>query len=124
MPPAKRDPQPAVELRELSDHTAVLTLVGEHDLLTRPRVDEQFERARTASLVIVDLARCTFLDSTVIAALLGARRARGAGRIEIVMPRPGGVAARALHLTGVPEFFPTHATLEDALSRAEHTANV
>jgi anti-anti-sigma factor len=115
---------PAVELRELSGDTAVLSLVGEHDLLTRRLLDEQFERARTVSRVIVDLARCTFLDSTVIAALLGARHARGAGRIEIVMPRAGGVAARALHLTGVPEFFPTHATLEDALSSAGHTAHV
>jgi anti-anti-sigma factor len=111
---------PRIALREISEHTTIVTLIGEHDLLTEQLLREQLEHARMASIVIVDLTRCTFLDSSIMAALLGARHARGpARRIDLVMPGHGTVAFRALHLTGVPEFFEHHATLDAALARAE-----
>ena len=116
MPPPEEDAQtvvshgrvgeaPCVELREISGHTTIVTLVGEHDLLTRQSLSEQLERARTAATVIVDLTPCTFLDSTIIAALLSTRHAKLAHRVDLVLPAPGTIASRALHLTGVPEFF-------------------
>jgi anti-anti-sigma factor len=111
---------PRVELREISGHTTIVTLVGEHDLFTEPSLREQLEHARMASIVIVDLTRCTFMDSMIMAALLGARHAKGlARRIDLVLPAPGTVASRALHLTGVPEFFENYATLEAALANAQ-----
>jgi anti-anti-sigma factor len=130
MPPPDEDSQtavsdapapegPCVELREISGHTTIVTLVGEHDLLTRQSLSEQLERARTAATVIVDLTPCTFLDSMIIATLLRTRHAKQAHRVELVLPAPGTIAYRALHLTGLPDFFTTHVTLEDALANAQ-----
>jgi hypothetical protein len=101
VPHGRAGEAPCSELREISGHTTIATVIGEHDLFTEQSLREQLERARMASIVIVDLTRCTFLDSTI-------------------MPRPPGtVASRALRLTGVPEFFGSHAALEAALANAQ-----
>ena len=37
-------------------------------------------------------------------------------RIELVLPPPGSISYRALHLAGVPAFFVSYASLAQALS--------
>ena len=101
-----------VELREISGHTTVVALIGEHDLASRHRLREEFERARLAATVIVDLTGCTFLDSTVIESLVTAQKRM---HVELAMPAVGSIADRALHITGLPQFFTTHGSLEQAL---------
>jgi hypothetical protein len=111
---------PRVELREISGHTTIVALIGEHDLSTRHRLSGELERARLAATVIVDLTQCTFLDSSIIESLWGARHRM---HVELAMPPRGGVADRALHLTGSPEFFATHASLEEALDHTQPAAS-
>jgi anti-anti-sigma regulatory factor len=93
--------------------------VGEHDLSTKARLVEQFERARMASIVIVDLTACTFIDSTIIAAILAQRLARPRQRVEIVLPPAGSEPHRALHIGAMPELIATYPTLERALARVQ-----
>ena len=114
---APRPPQ--VELRELSAQTSIVALVGEHDLSTRLRLLEQLERVRMSPVVIVDLTRCTFIDSSIIEVLIVACQRSLSQRVEVVMPASGSLAERALELLGASQFLTTHASLERALASTQ-----
>ena len=89
---------------------AVVTIAGELDLATVPKVREAFgsEALTHAEAVVVDLAEVGFMDSTGLSALLafadelGARRRRRGAAAAVPDPRRGGGrdqlsrAARAL----------------------------
>ena len=90
------DDQPAdrVEVALHSDTTAIVSLIGEHDLSLGDALRGALETAAEhRSCVLVDLSRCTLLDSTGIAALLDAQnRVRAAeGRVS----RSSSLPARA-----------------------------
>ena len=72
MPPASDESSlpGTVELTHHSPEVAVVTMRGEHDLSTASQVARALERAAVHSDVLVDLSRCGFIDSTVIAALV------------------------------------------------------
>jgi anti-anti-sigma factor len=108
--------RPRIELREISGRTTIVALIGEHDLFTKRQLEQKLELARLAALVIVDLTRCTFLDSTIIECLLEARHR---SRVELALPARGSTADRALRIAGAPDFFTTHAALEEALDHAQ-----
>lgn len=96
---------------------AVLSISGEHDLSTAPDL-----RARLDALieagdpVIVDLSPATFVDSSILGAILDARRrAQDAGNGLAVAQCDGTDAvARVLEITGLREELPVHASLEAA----------
>ena len=110
---------PRVELRELSGHTSLLALIGEHDLGTQRELREKLEGARLAAVIVVDLTRCTFIDSTTIGALVGLQHSGLKQRVEVALPDPGTAPRRALELIGVQHLFSTHTRLEDALTAAQ-----
>ena len=61
--------------RESDDGTVVIAVDGELDLLTAPQLRELLVRAidrDPRSVTTVDLARCTFMDSTVIGVIVQA----------------------------------------------------
>ena len=115
--------RPRVELREISGHTTLVQLIGEHDLLMKERLTDQLERARFTATVIVDLTGCAFpgcafpirRSSASFSAPGMVLRPR---RIELVLPPAASISHRALHRAGVPAFFVSYATLEHALSAA------
>jgi anti-anti-sigma factor len=78
----------AVEVH--STTASIVTLRGEHDLSSATKLAAALKTASVGVDVIVDLSQCTFIDSTVISALLRASNtlhARG-GQISLVIP-PG-----------------------------------
>ena len=64
-----------IEIREFPGG-AVIALRGDHDLSTRPQLLEAFRSLprNPWSVVVIDLRQCTFVDSTIIGAILTARR--------------------------------------------------
>ena len=72
--PSAMDANPIV-LDESADDVVVVVVEGEHDIYTAPtlreRLDEALERRGG---VVVDLTGATFVDSSVLGALLDARR--------------------------------------------------
>jgi anti-sigma B factor antagonist len=61
--------------REGDDGAVVIAVDGELDLLTAPQLQELLEQAihrDPRSVTTVDLARCTFMDSTVIGVIVQA----------------------------------------------------
>jgi anti-anti-sigma factor len=87
------------------DRAIVLELSGELDLASAPLAEEQllsveFEQQR---IIVLDLRRLTFMDSTGIALIVRlGRRARGRGARLVVVKGPQQVQ-RILQLTGVDE---------------------
>ena len=60
-----------VETERLGDSLWVLKLAGEHDLSTAPAIGEALRRiAECGTTVVVDLTQTSFIDSTVIGALV------------------------------------------------------
>jgi anti-anti-sigma factor len=82
-------------------YAAVVALRGEHDVATREAV--RVALGTLHGVVLVDLADCEFIDSTIIETLLAnAQRLAAEGhRLEIVLPPPRSVVARALELINI-----------------------
>ncbi len=116
---------PAVELkvstRSHADH-AILTVVGEIDLYTAPRLQAEFTRLLETGpdRVVIDMSGVEFCDSTGMNVLLSAlkrMRERG-GRLEVASPRPA--VRKILQVTGLDSVFTVHDTIPAELLTAEH----
>src|SRR3954451_21341240 len=86
-----------VELSCPSASLAIVELVGEHDLGDYKNLAESLALAAARRRhVLVDLSRCAFIDSTVVALLLAARDevTSDPGRGSLLLPPRAGAAAR------------------------------
>lgn len=66
--------------------------------------------------ILVDVKRCTFLDSTAIAVLLGAHQRALAEGIRFALVGHNPVIDRTIELTGLAEELPVLADREEALA--------
>ena len=110
-------------------HGDVLSVVvrGEHDIYTAPALRDRLDEALDAGPagVIVDLSGATFLDSSILGALLEARRQaleRGHNYVVSLGPEPEPGVARILEITGLVPVFPVVRSLDEALQTARATA--
>lgn len=109
--------KPSCDLRISSRQTSVATLTGDHDLASQPMVMDALAQAIERPNVIIDLTRCTLIDTTTLEAFYAARRAqRPRDRIELVIAHVDDCVNRWSHLTGVRMAILTHKTLAEALS--------
>ena len=94
----------------------VVSLAGEHDLYTAPRVQEALRSGITggATTSVVDLTETTFLDSTMLQALLSARNdLRDGARLLLVTNDP--IVKRVFEISGTDrlfEFYPSRRAAE------------
>lgn len=94
-----------VVVRVAAPHDVVVALVGEHDLRTAPLFEERaLQRLEECDRLTVDLSDTTFLDSTVLKALLRiAQHAHWRG-VDIRVAAPAaGAAHRLLEVTGLAQ---------------------
>jgi anti-sigma B factor antagonist len=75
----------------------VLTVRGEVDMATAPRLRAAFERAAGAAEVRVDMRAVEFMDSTGLSALVAAHQALA----RLVIVCPPGPGRRALEVSGL-----------------------
>jgi anti-anti-sigma factor len=104
--------------RRATPSVAVVSLVGEHDLGDYESLKVAFARAGIqARNVVVDLARCTFIDSTVIAVMLQAQSvmASDGGRFALVLPAEPNAVTRTVELMALSSLFAVCSSLEAAL---------
>jgi anti-sigma B factor antagonist len=97
--------------------TAIVTITGEVDIYTSPKLKETLEAASAGGcrLIVVDLAGVGFIDSSGLGVLVGAlRRAREKDGDLRLVSRDEAVA-RIFRITGLDAVLPLHATLDDAL---------
>jgi len=116
---ATRPPPIEVDIQGAS--AAIVALRGEHDLSTQPEVAHALTRASHYPEVLVDLSECTFMDSSVIAALVGTSRAleSNAGRLELVIPAEAHTVQRIAQLTNIASFIPVHETRAQGMAAIE-----
>lgn len=101
------------------ENAKIVVLSGEHDLGTVPKLrDALGEAAGNGSAVVVDLCDATFVDSSILGALLEARRsAIEADRsFAVACDGQSEPVRRVLEVTGLAEEFPVHPSREEALA--------
>jgi anti-sigma B factor antagonist len=96
-----------VRVEPLGASGCVVSMAGELDLSTIPRVEKQiFEQVHRKDGVIVDLTRVSFIDSSGIALLIKAFRATdGAGALNTVIAE-GSQVERVFRLAGIDRALP------------------
>ena len=102
-------------IHESIDKAEIVHVFGEVDIATSPQLESiLLTSVRIGKRIIVDLAECSYIDSTVISSLLRAQRALG-DHLRIVVAEAGGVA-RVLSITGVTQVLRLAPSLKHALA--------
>jgi anti-sigma B factor antagonist len=100
---------------------AVITFSGEHDLNTAPDLRQKLTtEIDDGFAVVVDLSGAAFIDSSILGAVLDARRrARDAGiGFEVALNDGAQPVERVLEVTGLRSSLPVHATRTTAIETA------
>jgi len=103
--------------RDLDKRTSVISVAGELDLSTAPRLKGMLFDALEAghSRLIVDLSLASFMDSTALGVLIGVNRTLEVGaRLAIVCTRAN--VLKIFEFAGMDSAFAIFATLEEALA--------
>jgi len=99
----------------------VITFSGEHDLNTAPELRDQLGSAiRDGGAVVVDLSGAAFIDSSILGALLDARREAVDAGCGFAVALSGGAqpVERVLEVTGLNSTLPVHPTQAAAVEAA------
>jgi anti-sigma B factor antagonist len=112
---------------ERHDGVAVVRVHGEHDVFTAPALREQVHSAiEQRAPVVIDLSGATFIDSSVLAVLLGGlRRAREAETgFALVLPGEDGAPVRRIfEVTGLVPVFAIQPSEAEAVAAAAAGVN-
>ncbi|MCU1594555.1 MAG: hypothetical protein JWO12_1947 [Frankiales bacterium] len=84
---------------------ARVVLVGEHDVVTAHELSRTLVEccAAPVEVVLVDVARCTFADSTVLGALVGSYKRMTARDGQLVVINACGSLEKLLAITNLDE---------------------
>ena len=110
--------------RELDERASVVSIEGELDLATAPRLKWMLLDALEAGHeeLVVDLSLTTFMDSTALGVLVGVKRSLGVdARMAIVCSR--STVLKIFEFSGLDGMFAIFSTVDEALAYTrEHTA--
>lgn len=111
-----------IALDESEDGVVVVLVEGEHDIYTAPTLRERLEEASgRGGGVVVDLTGTTFMDSSILGALLDARRQAqesGSGFVVSVDDDVEPGVQRILDITGLVPVLPVINGREAAVAAA------
>jgi anti-sigma B factor antagonist len=102
----------------VAERTELLTLDGECDMTSAPEFEQQLHEALDAKQadIVVDLRGVSFLDSTMLQALLSGLRRAKEQDAGFALIRPPALVWRVFVLTGVSDRFVTYSSLSEALA--------
>jgi anti-sigma B factor antagonist len=110
----------SVTLAPRDPPAAVVALVGEHDAYSSPRLENEFAVLLEAGRrIVADLRDTTFIDSTTLSVLLGARRLaeQAALGFALVLPdEDNNQVHEILGITGLESAFAIFSRLDEALA--------
>ena len=96
-----------IETRDLGRDAVVVAVTGDIDLFTTPEFKESVAAAMSAGprMLVIDLTRATFLDSSSLGVLIGAHRrlTRRNGRLVVACDQPA--ILKVLRVTGLDGVF-------------------
>jgi anti-anti-sigma factor len=104
-----------------TDRTAVVSLPTEIDVTNSSQVHEDLLAVvnRGADVMIADLSRTRFCDSSGITALVRAFRRATSGGTKMRLAVNGSAVERVLTLTGIDRLIETYPTVADALGSSK-----
>jgi anti-sigma B factor antagonist len=100
---------------------AVITFRGEHDLNTAPELRDRLTAQIEDGLpIVVDLSGAAFIDSSILGAVLDARRQAQEMRLGFAVALSEGAqpVERVLEVTGLSSTLPVHPTRAAAIEAA------
>ncbi|MBC8093070.1 MAG: STAS domain-containing protein [Pseudonocardia sp.] len=105
------------ELSQPLDGVALLTVSGEIDSLTAPRLDGALQRlsGEATAVQVVDLTGVVFLASSGLAVLIEAAHRAAAAERRLRLLVQGRPVLRALQITGTDRLFDLHTDRDAAL---------
>jgi len=109
----------SVTLARQDPPAAVVALVGEHDAYSSQRLENEFAVLLDEGRgIVVDLRDTSFIDSTTLSVLLGARRRAEQLSLGFVLALPDEYTQvhHILDLTGLGSSFATLGDVRDALA--------
>src|SRR5215203_5921561 len=109
--------KPFEATEEVVRGTWEITLAGELDIATSPRVRELLsDAARDADRpLVIDLTRCDFVDSTGLATLLHGAKPAQNGESNVALVCVGGEVRKLLELTAIDRTIPVYESLDSAI---------
>lgn len=111
-----------IALERVNRGVVVITFSGEHDLSTAPALRERLEgEIEEGNPVVVDLSGAAFIDSSILGAVLDARRRAHAEGFGFAVALSDGAAPveRVLQVTGLESTLPVHQSRAAAIEAAE-----
>ena len=109
-------------LQQRDPPVGVVTLVGEHDALSSPRLASELALLLDDGVgLVLDLRETSFIDSQTLSTLLSARHdaeEAGLGFVLVLPERDSGQVQRLLDLTGLEGAFTSFPTVEAAVEAA------
>lgn len=106
--------------QEVTDGVTLMTVDGELDVGTAPVLGEHLTDRGAAGdrLVVLDLRRVTFVDSSGLGALVAALKGflKVGTRFRLVFDQP--ILQRLFEITDLTDVFATYPTVEEALGAA------
>ena len=100
-----------IEIERSDDARATVRLGGEQDLTSEPELKQRLrELIDEKRSIVVDLGEATFLDSSILAAVLEAREVSQEAGVELTLSMPAVTAPavrRVVEITGLAAAVPT-----------------
>ena len=97
----------SVQVERATEHASVVSLAGELDLSTIPKVEKRLlDEVRAAPGVIVDLTDLSFIDSSGIGLLIKASRQNGHGHPVHTVVAAGSQVERVFGVAGIDRALP------------------
>ena len=110
-----------VGLERNDEGYTVVAINGEHDLSTAPSLRSRLQQLiADGDPVVVDLSAATFIDSSILGALLQASRDAGEAGVGFAVAQADGAEAvsRVLEITGLRNDLPVHPSRDEARAHA------
>ena len=104
----QRPVEPAFDLAvRVSDDTGTVTLAGDLDIASAPRLGETFDWLceQGCQQIVVDVAEVSFVDSSGLAAFVRAHQTLLHAGGRLTLRRPGHSMRRLLEMTGLSSEF-------------------
>lgn len=106
-----------VSIDEHAEAHSVVSVRGEVDLHTAPKVEDAISRASDASeTVVVDLGGITFMDSTALSTFMRSGDALKKKGVAMRLAAPSGAVERIFSVTGFGDYFEVFPSREAAIS--------
>jgi anti-sigma B factor antagonist len=101
------------EIAAQSHTIFIIRLEGEFDIADADRLTDAFAVANSAPLVIVDLEKTDYIDSTVLECLIVLHRATQGRRAELVLVAMNSQVRRLFEVTELHKLFAIHDSMKE-----------